>query len=344
VQAGKEEAVRLLLAYEFIVYVSVSGPAAPAPAPAIDAEQDQDGHIASNSSSGRKKRRRSSGSNNTTNNNNNNNTSSSSSSSSSSDGGGGGGRYLATPLGKATALSGLSPLAAVPVLLSLQAARARLVLRAGLHAVFLATPPDTRLPPRWAAFEGLLAVLGRDYPDTGPALDALGVQGQELHALSRSPPPPACRSDRVLFYRRLYSAVLLFVLIQEVPLTKVADFAELNRGQVQQLQKEASMFCGMVSAMLCYAVLCYAIMLYYMLYYAILYCNLLPSIYPLLYIYSIPTPQAVSFCRKLHWDALGGVLQGLCGRLGYGVAEELLPLVRLGAQVGCRRRRRRCRC
>lgn len=56
---------------------------------------------------------------------------------------------------------------------------------------------------------------------------------------------------------------------------------------MQQLQKEASTFCGM----------------------------------------------AISFCKKLNWDILASVLEAYVGRLNYGVAEELLPLVRLGAQV-----------
>ena len=73
-------------------------------------------------------------------------------------------RYVATPLGRATALSGLSPSDAVVVLGSLLAARTRLVLRSGLHAVFLSTPPHTGVQPAWDRFERLVAMLLKDYP------------------------------------------------------------------------------------------------------------------------------------------------------------------------------------
>lgn len=72
--------------------------------------------------------------------------------------------------------------------------------------------------------------------DTMTALEVLGVDYGELHRFSRCPPPrlPLKRAqgtdsdaERARFYRRLYSAILLFVLIQEVPLTKVASYAFL---------------------------------------------------------------------------------------------------------------------
>lgn len=73
-------------------------------------------------------------------------------------------RYHATPLGKATTLSGLPPSDAVIVLESLQAARRRLVLKSGFHSVFLSTPPSTSIMPNWSNFEILLAHLQQVYP------------------------------------------------------------------------------------------------------------------------------------------------------------------------------------
>ena len=57
-----------------------------------------------------------------------------------------------------------------------------------------------------------------------------------------------------------------------------------------------------------------------------------PTKYPAVH---LPTScaQAISFCRKLNWGSLASVLEAYAGRLSFGVTEELLPLVRLGAQV-----------
>ena len=38
-----------------------------------------------------------------------------------------------------------------------------------------------------------------------------------------------------------------------------------------------------------------------------------------------------SFCRKLHWDLLAGMLGSLAGRLSLGAGEDILPLARIGA-------------
>ena len=43
--------------------------------------------------------------------------------------------------------------------------------------------------------------------------------------------------------------------------------------------------------------------------------------------------QAIVFCRKLNWDHLASVLESYSKRLDTGVMPELVPLVRLGAEV-----------
>lgn len=40
------------------------------------------------------------------------------------------------------------------------------------------------------------------------------------------------------------------------------------------------------------------------------------------------------FCRKLNWDLLAAALESLSGRLSLGVADDILPLARLGPEVG----------
>ena len=53
----------------------------------------------------------------------------------------------------------------------------------------------------------------------------------------------------IQLYKRFYTAVLLFALVQEWPiagiLREIPSTQEVNRGQLQTLQKDAAAFCGM---------------------------------------------------------------------------------------------------
>lgn len=68
----------------------------------------------------------------------------------------------------------------------------------------------------------------------------------------------AILNSRARFYRRVFSAILLYTVIQEKPLNyrvlrefgiedNLGTGSSNTRGAIQQLQKEASTFCGMVS-------------------------------------------------------------------------------------------------
>lgn len=70
----------------------------------------------------------------------------------------------ATPLGRATALSGIPPRDALIVLSSLVQARQRLILQSGFHAVYLVTPPSPNIEPCWENYERLLNGLLSEYP------------------------------------------------------------------------------------------------------------------------------------------------------------------------------------
>ena len=69
-------------------------------------------------------------------------------------------------------------------------------------------------------------------------------------------------------------------------------------------------------------------------YHAILYHYLLRYIF-----LRSHAPQAtfcgmtVVFCRKLNWTHLASCLETYTGRLGFGVRDELLALVRMGSEV-----------
>eukprot|EP00602_Paraphysomonas_sp_CaronLab_P010721 CAMPEP_0185039172 /NCGR_PEP_ID=MMETSP1103-20130426/35752_1 /TAXON_ID=36769 /ORGANISM="Paraphysomonas bandaiensis, Strain Caron Lab Isolate" /LENGTH=110 /DNA_ID=CAMNT_0027577955 /DNA_START=99 /DNA_END=427 /DNA_ORIENTATION=+ len=85
--------------------------------------------------------------------------------------------YLrATPLGKATALSGIAPRDAVVVLASLTQARRSLILQSGFHAVFLVTPPSPSVEPCWSEYERMLDGFLTEYPDVQLVCDLLKVR------------------------------------------------------------------------------------------------------------------------------------------------------------------------
>ena len=119
-------------------------------------------------------------------------------------------------------------------------------------------------------------------------VELLGAARGDLCRYKHSPPKFNCTKPKTLFYKRFYSALLLFNLIQEIPLNRISQWVDIQRGQIQQLQKEAGAFCGMI----------------------------------------------VSFCEKLNWISLSCVLATYTSRLMFGVRPELLPLTRLGTEVG----------
>lgn len=225
--------------------------------------------------------------------------------------------FAVTAMGRATVLSGLPPQDAVELLESLEQARVRLVIKGGFHAVYLATPPSfSGLAINWSVLTSLVRHLEREEPDIYTVLQHIGVDECELAHYCVSPPKYSDLTklgSRARFYRRAYTAVLLYNVIQERPLSSlvlecmtssstssssnssggsnsnkgVVSKGDGNRGLVQQLQKEASAFCNMV----------------------------------------------VVFCRLLNWSHLGTVVQAYSKRLYYGVRDELLPLVRISTEL-----------
>jgi hypothetical protein len=71
---------------------------------------------------------------------------------------------IPTPLGKATSLSGISPKDAVTVIKSLEAAKSKLIIKSGLHAVFLVTPPSSPLEPKWEVYYDIIETFYQEHP------------------------------------------------------------------------------------------------------------------------------------------------------------------------------------
>lgn len=242
-------------------------------------------------------------------------------------------------------MSGIAPKDAVQILRPLLDARAKLILKGGLHPVYLVTPPSTPIEPDWKNYEKILHVLYQEHPDAEAvatylgnatfvtkilsfslvllrhvvvaqcatnllhhnnehtflivsvrlcALNITGIEQGQLCSYAFNNPPRSNTTPKVQLYRRFFSAILLFTLIQEWPITNVTRLlSTVTRGQLQQLQKDAAVFCGMT----------------------------------------------VVFCKKLNWPLLASCLSDFSGRLNYGVHKDILPLVRLGSEITAARAR-----
>jgi hypothetical protein len=73
-----------------------------------------------------------------------------------------------------------------------------------------------------------------------------GIERGQLCTYAFNNPPRQSPTAKAQLYRRFYSAILLFTLVQEWPITRVTRLiTNVTRGQLQQLQKDAAVFCGM---------------------------------------------------------------------------------------------------
>lgn len=89
-------------------------------------------------------------------------------------------------------------------------------------------------------------VLYKEHPDARDVARYLGIEQSQLCVFAFKNPSYGSSNPTVQLYRRFYSAILLFTLIQEWPITRVTQMIHnVTRGQLQQLQKDASTFCGM---------------------------------------------------------------------------------------------------
>jgi hypothetical protein len=80
-----------------------------------------------------------------------------------------------SPLGIATTVSGIAPRDAPHILRPLLQARSKLILKGGLHPVFLVTPPSTAIEPDWKNYEAILHRLFQEQPDAAAVANYLGA-------------------------------------------------------------------------------------------------------------------------------------------------------------------------
>ncbi|CAM9118141.1 unnamed protein product, partial [Hapterophycus canaliculatus] len=161
-----------------------------------------------------------------------------------------------TQLGRATFFSGLSPSGAVDVFQSLDKACQNFAVASELHALVLVTPLDG-IEPNWRRLREEYLACSKDDPvrvvgeligiELGVLVSAAGhtspKYGQRTYDLCRG---SSRRMVDLQPYRRLYGAMLLQQAVEEVPVRNMAARLGIERGTLQALQKEASVFCGMV--------------------------------------------------------------------------------------------------
>ncbi|CAM9113139.1 unnamed protein product [Sphacelaria rigidula] len=160
-----------------------------------------------------------------------------------------------TQLGKATFFSGLSPSAALDVYRSFDRARRRFVTSTNLHALFLLCPVDVGIELDWAMLWEVFTSWDDDHPAKIVA-NAVGIEASVLVGATRHRPAYGARMYELrsgpgrhvdlLPYRRFFAALVLQQVVEEVPLQNMASKLGIARGALQSLQKDASMFCGMV--------------------------------------------------------------------------------------------------
>ena len=112
----------------------------------------------------------------------------------------------------------------------------------GFHTVFLVTPPSASgLEPPWTRLEEVISAAYSDYPDIKPAAEKIGVKLSELNRYRTEVPTHRCKKPQSRFYRRVYAAVILYSLVQERPLQRVANSLNVKRGVLQMLQKDGNL-------------------------------------------------------------------------------------------------------
>lgn len=155
-----------------------------------------------------------------------------------------------SPFGRATTLSGIAPKDATYVLQSLLQAKKQLIsLKTGFHLLYLITPITTTIvAPDWNSYETIYHLFEKEF---GQELlhelsNYLGIQVSTILSFRFS--KPTHNSPTYLLYKRFYITMILFTMIQEWPIVRIANLLSnsITRGQLQLLQRDVTIYCGMI--------------------------------------------------------------------------------------------------
>ncbi|KAL3883562.1 hypothetical protein ACJMK2_029814 [Sinanodonta woodiana] len=158
-------------------------------------------------------------------------------------------KFFPTQLGSAVLASALPPDEGLVVFAELQKARQCFVLENELHIIYLVTPVyahDIGANIDWYQFYCLWEKLPVDMKRVA---ELVGVDESFLAKAVRGkiPTKTVTQLKFLAIHKRFYTALVLNDLVQEVPLTAVAQKFNCNKGQLQSLQQSAATFAGMVT-------------------------------------------------------------------------------------------------
>jgi hypothetical protein len=83
------------------------------------------------------------------------------------------------------------------------------------------TPINTNIEPDWSQYERIVTALYRENKDIEEVGTFLGIKMTDLMIFMNKPPEYGSTTPHISFYKRFYSAIILFKLTEEAPLTKV---------------------------------------------------------------------------------------------------------------------------
>jgi hypothetical protein len=183
-----------------------------------------------------------------------------------------------SPFGKATSLSGIPPKDAPIILQSLLQAKRQLIsLMTGFHLLYLITPISCAIiEPDWSNYENFYLLFHKEFPEMMKAMsEYLQISPSLIQSFRFQ--KPSHTSPHYSFYKRFYLTMVLFLFIQEWPLMKMMNVFSssstsvggrdgsssnssnnnhnsngtngtglITRGQLQQLQKEITIYCSMI--------------------------------------------------------------------------------------------------
>lgn len=157
-------------------------------------------------------------------------------------------RIVCTDLGRAVISSGVSPTDGQFIYEELKRFRTKLSLLTDLHLVYQTTPVYivNQLPDiDWRHY---LNLYERWDKNTKFISQMIGISEHFLCIqVSMSGLMKQTTSNESLIHRRFYASLALFDLIEEIPMWKVQQKYNLDKGTLQSLQQQASTFAGMLS-------------------------------------------------------------------------------------------------
>jgi len=155
-----------------------------------------------------------------------------------------------TPLGDAVTFAAMSPAEGLLLYHDLSKVNSKgLYLDTELHLTYLCTPVS-QFRPNWAEYQKIFSRLGSRERKVA---QAIGVNEGFLIQQHQNPTNwpadwenPTRKQLLLMKHTRFYIALVLYSLLHEKPVSKVASSFKLNRGEVQGWQSLAGSFCGMV--------------------------------------------------------------------------------------------------